>query len=169
MAEERPNPGAPAPPLTSAAEWTQPFTEYATETLPSGRVCRIRLLNPTAEIAAGTLPNLILDWVVFGKGWSIGPDDPARAVQAHYQGLLQLAARILVAPRLVLREADEPPANPVLNEIGPEALTPDDLYYLRAVGLYNRLPEVADAPVFPAQPADTTAPAGAAGAALPAE
>lgn len=144
---------------TPAAEWAQPFIEYGTEVLPSGRVCRIRLFNPTDELLAGTLPNILLDWVVFAKPWGITNDDPPATVAAHYEGLVNLAARILVDPVLVIRGDDEPPADPAKGEIGPGVLTPEDLYHLRAVGMWSRLPEVQDAPF--SDPADEARGAGA--------
>lgn len=150
MADETVRPLEPTP----AAEWSKPFEEYGTEVLPSGRVCTIRLVNPTEELLAGTLPNLLIDWLHFRKPWGLPDPAPADKVATHYEGLLQLAARILVFPVLVLRGEDEPPPDPAKGEIGPSALTPDDLTHLRAIGLWTRLPEVQDAP-FLGQGIDT--------------
>lgn len=143
---------------TPAEEWEQPFVEYGQEVLPSGRVCTIRLVNPTEDLLAGILPNLLMDWLHFRKPWGLPEEEPAAKVAAHYEGLVQLAARILVYPRLVLRGDDEPPPDPKKGEIGPGALTPDDLTYLRSVGLWTRLPEVQAAVPFLDEESDAGGP-----------
>ena len=62
--------------------------------------------------------------------------------------LLTIWESFLPEPRLVIRGEGEPPADAPKGKVGPEWFTREDLFHLRAIGLWIRLPKVQDAP-FP--------------------
>lgn len=138
--------------VTSAEEFEAPFEESAKgelEELPSGRVVRIRKLGIVQELLAGTLPNRVLDQIIFGKDLrNVDPDDPKNAdqVQRYVEGLVNIAVRAVTEPKVVIDRKPEPKKG----EISQFSFTLPDLQHIRFVAVYERLAEVVETPPFPA-------------------
>jgi hypothetical protein len=131
---------AAPPEPTPAAQCHGRFATPFTLPLPSGIVVRVHGLDVVSEILAQTLPNRVLEHVVYGQD---GPkDDTPKAAQDYVLGLHNIAVRALIFPRLVLDRAP----NYAAGEIGKGDLRLDDLRMIRQRVLWDSLPVVQDAP-----------------------
>ena len=133
-----PLPPTPAVPATPARAWLAGFEQHITVTLPSGRTCVVKPLRVVSELLAKTLPNRVLEQVVFGKRLEEG--DRADTIGDYILGMVNIAVRALVSPQMVMfGEPDE-------TQITPADVTLGDLTVIRQIAIWDQLPEVADAP-----------------------
>lgn len=136
--------------VTPASEWEEPFDPQGKgfiHELPSGRVVRMRRLPLVQELLAGTLPNRVTEQVIFGKDLrSIDPDDEKNAeqVQRHVEGLVNIAVRALLEPKMVI---DRKP-DTKKGEVSQFVFTLPDLQEIRFEAVYARLKAVVEDPPF---------------------
>lgn len=155
MVEQSPAATAGAQPSPLDA-WEVPTGERELP-LASGRVVVVRPLDLTAELLAGSLPNQVLDWVIFG---SLGRDAHKQTYQQHvktvYEAKLMTVARGLARPKLVLGPPDnvlKVMPDKAKGEIGPRQLHPREIDEIYNYLINGVLPDAASAP-FPAQADD---------------
>lgn len=128
--------------ISSADEIHARMTTPFPITLATGSTVEVRSPDLISEMLAGSLPNRVLDQVVFGKDLDEGQKTDKRQVAEWVRGLLNIAARALVRPILIL---DREP-NHAQGEIGIGDLRLGDLLTIRQRALWDVLPEVQDAP-----------------------
>jgi hypothetical protein len=136
----------PIPTMTPAAEIHARIDTPFPIPLSTGFTVEACYPDLLGEMLAGTLPNRVLDQVVWGK--EPDADSDPKTIAEYVRGLLNIAARAITSHRLVLDRAPDA----TKNEIGIAHLRFGDLLTIRQRALWDALPGVQDAP-FPASPA----------------
>lgn len=137
-----------APPAPTTA-WAERFRAVQRIEVTPGFVVQIKHLGLLSELAAGTLPNEVLNHLV-------QPDDddaemdPAVRAQERFQAYIKLAARAMVYPKLILPHVIERRRRPINYLAGEIAVS--DLHYLEVQAIYHHavldcLPPVSTAPI----------------------
>lgn len=157
----------PTPAAAIAGRWTT-----GTKRLQSGVVVRGRTLSLMGELLGGSLPAVVLDWIIF-EGVTSEITDQARRTAEIYKARLYVVARILDYPKLVLgRGADIRDVQPNLEagEVGPTHFSAEEIWEIYSWGVVEVTPSLDTAPFPAADDAAGRAPEpGPAGTTLPQE